>query len=245
MTYLIDALQNDEEYIVFFTGAGMSTESGLPDFRSANDGLWGKIDPAQVASVDAMNRQVEQFFEFYKMRIDAVNDVQPNKGHYILSDWQKRGYIHDIITQNVDGFHTTAGCKRVHELHGTLLTVRCSHCEKQFPNTTFAEADFHCDECEHPLRPNVVLFGEMLPEKPFNESLIAAQSATTFVVLGSSLTVSPANQFPLIAKESGAHLIIVNRDETPFDSFADEVIQDQTINEYLLHVHETIEKRER
>lgn len=236
MTHLVRALSDEKETVVFFTGAGMSTESGLPDFRSAERGLWGAIDPMEVASIEALNERAESFFQFYQMRIEAATAVEPNEGHAVLSRWQRSGSCDAIITQNVDGFHTIARCPTVHELHGTLHTVRCSRCDTVYPNTTFAEANFQCEACGHALRPNVVLFGERLPETPYLRSVEAAERATTFVVLGSSLTVSPANDLPRLAKTTGAYLIIVNYDETPLDAIADEVIRDESITDYLCRV---------
>ncbi|MDN7227569.1 NAD-dependent deacylase [Planococcus sp. N064] len=220
-------------HTVVFTGAGMSTESGLPDFRSANQGLWQQKDPSQVASVSALNNNVEEFIEFYRKRVIGVNEYHPHRGHQLLAKWEDRGLIQAIITQNVDGFHQQAGSKQVAELHGTLQKVHCNSCGTVYSSTEYANGTYQCIACGGLLRPSVVLFGEMLPEEAFNRAFEEAARAELFIVLGSSLTVTPANQFPLIAKENGARLIIVNQEETPLDQYADEVIRDRKIGEVL------------
>lgn len=220
-------------YTVVFTGAGMSTESGLPDFRSANQGLWQQKDPSQVASVSALNDNVEEFMDFYRRRVIGVKEFSPHSGHHILADWGERGLVKSIITQNVDGFHQQAGSCHVAELHGTLQTVFCNSCGTVYSSEEYAQGTYRCKKCGGFLRPSVVLFGEMLPEEPFNRAFEEAARADLFIVLGSSLSVTPANQFPLIAKENGARLVIVNQEETPLDRFADEVIHDRKIGEVL------------
>lgn len=220
------------EYVVVFTGAGMSTESGLPDFRSSNQGLWKKKDPSKIASTDALNNNVDEFIEFYRKRVLGVKEYKPHRGHYILAEWEKKGIVKAIITQNVDGFHQQAGSKQVAELHGTLQKVHCTECGKEYDSEEFLNKDYHCG-CGGVLRPNVVLFGESLPMDAFHIAEREAEKADLFIVLGSSLTVTPANQFPLIAKDNGAKLVIVNQEPTQFDIYADEIIQDKKIGELL------------
>ncbi|MBN1334275.1 MAG: NAD-dependent deacylase [Synergistales bacterium] len=205
--------------LVVFTGAGMSTESGLPDFRS-DQGIWKGADPSQLASVEAMERGEEEFFEFYRTRIRALLGVSPNEGHMILVDWEKKRILKGIITQNVDGLHQRAGSKRVAELHGNLREVSCRKCRSIFPNTLFLEGE-KCPHCGGNLRPSVVLFGEMLPMRALQEAQDMADECDLFVVLGSSLQVSPANWFPREARSRGAGLVIVNIMETPLDAMAD------------------------
>ena len=231
---LVDLLEKSN-YIVVYTGAGMSTESGLPDFRSAKTGLWEKEDPALIASTEALNRDVEKFFQFYRERVLGVKDCKPHNGHDILAKWEKDGLIQSIITQNVDGFHSEAGSKNVMELHGTLQKVHCETCKKEYGNEMYETESFYC-ECGGKLRPSIVLFGEGLPEETFMQAVQESEKADLFIVLGSSLTVTPANQFPLIAKENGAKLLIVNMEPTHFDEFADIVINDQKIGEVLAEI---------
>jgi NAD-dependent deacetylase len=238
---LVDLLEKSN-YIVVYTGAGMSTESGLPDFRSANTGLWEKEDPTKIASTEALNRDVEKFFQFYRERVLGVKDCKPHKGHDILAKWEKDGLIQSIITQNVDGFHSEAGSKNVMELHGTLQKVHCETCKKEYGNEMYESESFYC-ECGGKLRPSIVLFGEGLPEETFMRAVQESENADLFIVLGSSLTVTPANQFPLIAKENGAKLLIVNMDPTHFDELADVVINDKRIGEVLSEIDRHLVKK--
>ncbi|MFJ7934745.1 NAD-dependent deacylase [Sporosarcina sp. NPDC096371] len=218
--------------IVVYTGAGMSTESGLPDFRSSKTGLWEKEDPSAVASTKALNKDVERFFRFYRKRVVDMKDCSPHKGHDILAKWEREGVIKGIITQNVDGFHSVAGSDNVMELHGTLQQVHCQSCGQVYGNEMYEVETFYCT-CGGKLRPSVVLFGEGLPEDTFMKASDASEQADLFIVLGSSLTVTPANQFPILAKEQGAKLVIVNLEPTLFDDYADVVIHDRKIGEVL------------
>jgi len=228
----IPELLKESKYTVVFTGAGMSTESGLPDFRSSGTGLWTKKDPSKIASTKALNENVKEFTEFYRERVLGVKEFGPHRGHYILAEWEEKGIIQSIITQNVDGFHQLAGSKRVAELHGTLQKLHCQSCGKEYDSEEYVNREYYCS-CGGILRPNVVLFGEMLPQDAFQMAVEEAEKAELFIVLGSSLTVSPANQFPLLAKQSGAKLVIVNLDPTPLDMYADEVIHGKKIGEVL------------
>lgn len=229
----------EAEYVVVFTGAGMSTESGLPDFRS-KEGLWKKKDPTTLASTDALNHNVEEFIEFYRERVLGIKEYGPHRGHFILSEWEDKGKLKSIITQNVDGFHQLAGSKRVAELHGTLQKLHCQSCGKEYDSEEYVNKAYYCD-CGGVLRPSIVLFGESLPQDAFQFALEEAENADLFIVLGSSLSVTPANQFPLIAKESGAKLVIVNQEETEMDHYADQVIQDKKIGALLREINEALD----
>ncbi|MDQ0427339.1 NAD-dependent deacetylase [Planomicrobium stackebrandtii] len=224
------------KHAVVFTGAGMSTESGLPDFRSTNKGLWQQKDPSQVASVEALNTNVDEFIDFYRKRVLGVKEFEPHNGHRILAEWENVGRLKSIITQNVDGFHQLAGSQKVAELHGSLQKIHCQLCGTSHNSQAFLEGSYRC-ECGGIFRPSVVLFGEMLPKQPFEMALDEASRADLFIVLGSSLSVTPANQFPLIAKEHGAKLVIVNQEATPFDGFADLVINNRQIGDVLKEWH--------
>jgi NAD-dependent deacetylase len=234
--FLLQHLLGESNYTVVFTGAGMSTESGLPDFRSSK-GLWKEKDPSQIATIDSLNQNVHEFIEFYRERVLGVKEYKPHQGHYILAKWENQGIIKSIITQNVDGFHQLAGSRQVAELHGTLQNLHCQLCGKRYSSDEYVNRDYYC-ECEGILRPSIVLFGEALPEDAFQFALQESEKADLFIVLGSSLTVTPANQFPLIAKENGAKLVIVNRDKTDFDHYADEVINHKNIGEVLKELND-------
>lgn len=229
-TSLLSEWIQDAAKCVVFSGAGMSTESGLPDFRSKS-GMWQNESAAQLATVDALRGRREAFVSFYRWRIKKMKEHGPHPGHLILAEWESRGKIHRLITQNVDDYHERAGSADVLHLHGTLGTVHCHQCEQKKPNESFLTDDgLLCESCRGPMRPSVVLFGEPLPRKAWQMAEDAAVSADLFLVLGSSLQVSPANQLPLMAKQRGARLVIINLEPTPLDRYAD------------LIVHESVQK---
>jgi len=220
---------------VVLTGAGMSTESGLPDFRSAQAGMWNRKDPRLLASTYALQHNRDEFIEFYRYRIVSLQQCQPHQGHLILSDWEKKGLVHWIITQNVDGFHQCAGNDNVIELHGSLRTVRCQKCGKPYPSELYIREEFKC-KCGGFLRPSVVLFGESLPSSAVSNAFSLAKRADLFLVLGSSLQVSPANQLPIEAKRNGAKLVIVNMEPTELDVIADLVVHNEKIGNFLRRI---------
>ena len=186
------------DFTVVLTGAGMSTESGLPDFRSKS-GWWKSYDPSALASVDAMKTNYPLFHEFYCMRIKALKKCQPHRGHYILAEWEKKGLINSIATQNVDGLHRAAGSGNVHELHGSLRSIRCSVCGRPGTVEGFLNR-VDCCSCGERLRPGVVLFGEMLPQDAWNSALRDMEKADIVLVIGTSLQVYPANQLPSLTE---------------------------------------------
>lgn len=210
----------------------MSTESGLKDFRS-RDGLWSRYDPAQLASVRALELNYELFREFYIARLLVPESVKPNNGHKLIAKWEEDGWISGVITQNVDRLHQKAGSVKVAELHGSLEPVRCHSCGKIYDKENFIRGE-RC-VCGGKLRPGVVLFGETLPAEPLEYADGWSGKCGVFIVLGSSLTVSPANYFPRQAKDRGAKLVIINREETPLDSTADLVVH-ESIGAYLKKV---------
>jgi NAD-dependent deacetylase len=199
---------------VVFTGAGMCTESGLPDFRSAG-GLWRNRRFEELASREALDHSYDELVAFYRWRIQMLTEHQPHAGHRVLADWQRRGLVSAIVTQNVDGYHTAAGARDVLELHGTLRLCRCETCGTEVAATELLAPAGEACSCGGRRRPNVVLFGEMLPEAALSAAVDASRRARLFVVLGSSLLVSPANLLPEMALDAGAPLVIVNRDPTP------------------------------
>ncbi len=221
---------------VVFTGAGMSTESGLPDFRSSLQGIWKGKDPIQFASTHALYHNRDVFADFYRMRVEGLIRCQPHQGHEILAQWEQAGLLTGIITQNVDGFHQQAGSRRVAELHGSLRSITCMVCGSTYPSERYLQPNGTTCQCGGFLRPCVVLFGESLPEAALVEAEELTQCADLFIVLGSSLQVSPANWFPQLAKEHGAKLVIVNMEPTELDDLADLVINGEKIGSVLQQI---------
>lgn len=224
--------------VVIFSGAGLSTESGLQDFRS-KDGIWAHADPARLASVGVLENNYDEFLEFYKARLFVPDEVQPNVGHKLIAEWEKRGLVDGVVTQNVDRLHQKAGSVNVWELHGSLEPVYCHRCGKTGDRDAFL-AGRPCEFCGGHLRPSVVLFGEMLPQKALAAADRLSGRCRTFIVLGSSLVVSPANYFPQQAKMNGANLVIINREPTPLDRMADVVVH-EGIGAFLTEVEKYVE----
>lgn len=219
---------------IVLTGAGMSTESGVPDFRSAS-GWWTKTDPQQVATVDAMNTNYPLFHEFYSMRINLLEKCAPHEGHYILAEWEKKDIIRGIATQNVDGFHLQAGSKKVDELHGSIYTFRCKACGKSASKEAFLAKELCA--CGGELRPNVVLFGESLPEDTWLNAIASIKSADLVIVIGTSLEVYPVNQLPMMTK---GKTVYINKD-IDHNSFFDCIIQGKA-KETLIEINQLLTK---
>lgn len=188
----------ESSHTTVFTGAGMSTESNIPDFRS-KDGWWRKIDPRTVATTQALRNNYDLFHEFYRARIETLASCKPHQGHEILAKWEQRGLLQAVSTQNVDGFHAEAGNRHVYELHGSIHKVRCAACGKSAEMKQFLDKE-PCPFCGGKLRPGVVLFGEMLPEDSWNASLSHIRKSDLVIVIGTSLEVYPANQLPTMTK---------------------------------------------
>ena len=212
---------------VFFTGAGISTESGVPDFRSPG-GVWNQYQP--VYFDEFMSREAARIrhWKLKKETHDLYKKVKPNIGHYAIADFEKRGQLLGLITQNIDGLHCLAGVSegKIVEIHGTDRFVKCLKCEKFFdPDAIYQTivGDFKaptCDICGGFLKSANVSFGQQMPDKEMRRAQAWSEAAEIFIVLGSSLQVQPAASFPVIAKRSGALLAIVNRDETPLDDIS-------------------------
>ncbi|HXF81371.1 MAG TPA: NAD-dependent deacylase [bacterium] len=214
--------------IVALTGAGVSTESGLPDFRSSG-GLWAGVNPLEVASLTAFRRRPQAFYDFYRRRLAVLAQARPNAAHYALVDLERFG-LRVVITQNVDGLHQAAGSRRVVELHGNLREAVCLRCGRIEPMAVITEALDRgalpsCRVCGDRLKPNVVLFEELLPPAAYAEAEEACRRADVLLVAGSSLQVTPAAWLPEVARSSGARVIIVNNEPTAMDDLADVVIR--------------------
>jgi NAD-dependent deacetylase len=204
---------------VVLTGAGISTESGIPDFRSAS-GIWAQYDPLEVATIEAFHANPVKVWEFYAARLDALGDAEPNDGHRALAELEKRGWVDAVVTQNVDRLHTRAGSRRVIEVHGTIGAARCLDCGTVVPSRDLSLPVPDCPECGRVLKPDVVLFGELLPETAVAAAVDLAAHAGVLLVVGSSLEVYPIAGLPLETIAAGGELAIVNRGATPFDSRA-------------------------
>lgn len=208
--------------IAVLTGAGISAESGVPTFRGAN-GLWRQFNPMQLATPEGFFENPRLVWEWYDWRRQRIAAAQPNAGHRALAEWEQEVPHFTLITQNVDGLHQQAGSKRVLELHGSLWRLRCVACSHEEENRTVPLPSLppYCPRCGHLLRPDVVWFGEALPEEVFAEAVQEAEQADLFLVVGTSATVQPAASLPLWAKRAGATVVEVNPERTPITLEAD------------------------
>lgn len=229
----LQAIIDSSDNIVFFGGAGVSTESGIPDFRSV-DGLYHqKYDypPETMLSATFYYNHPEEFFKFYRDKL-IVKNVKPNKAHIALAKLEEAGKLKAVITQNIDGLHQLAGSKKVYELHGSTLRNYCEKCGKFFDIDYIASSEGIpvCDECGGRVKPDVVLYEEMLDDSCIRGAVEAISSADTLIIGGTSLVVYPAAG--LINYFKGRHLVLINRDRTSADSMAELVIHD-SIGEVL------------
>jgi NAD-dependent deacetylase len=215
---------------VVLTGAGISTPSGIPDFRSEGTGLWARFEPMDVASLNAFRYHPERFFEWMRPLTRSILDAQPNSAHYAIARLEDAGFVNMVITQNIDNLHQKAGSKNVLETHGSLKTLTCGRCFTVFHSTdyivSYLEAGIipKCSQCGGILKPDVILFGEQLPQQPWQEAVKASQSCDLMLVVGSSLEVLPVASLPIQSLDRGAHLIIVNHVPTYLGVRADVVI---------------------
>lgn len=206
--------------IVFVTGAGISQESGIPTFRG-NDGLWRKYDPMQLATIDAFNDDPKLVWEWYEDRRKNILNAKPNPGHSAIAELEKFSDV-TVLTQNIDGLHQRAGSSHVLELHGSIIRIKCTVCdfEDDIP-TSFENLPPKCTKCGNILRPDVVWFGEPLPQKVWNQAITEASNCDIMIIAGTSLVVSPANTLPVYAKQNNAILIEVNPEQTQMSSEMD------------------------
>ncbi len=214
--------------VVFFTGAGVSTESGVPDFRSPG-GVWTRYQPVYFQDFICSEAARVRHWKLKKETYELYKNVKPNIAHFAISDFEKRGQLLGLITQNVDGLHSLAGVsdEKLVELHGTDRLVRCLDCQKDFEAAAIYEGlgeDFTppaCDACGGFLKSATISFGQSMPVDAMEQAKTWSEQAEVFIVLGSSLQVQPAASFPVVAKRRGSLLAIINRDETPLDDLAD------------------------
>jgi NAD-dependent deacetylase len=209
---------------VAFTGAGVSTESGIPDFRSAG-GIWERFDPYEVASVGAFRRDPARVWEFYALRLDVLRDAEPNPAHHALAQLEARGLLRAVVTQNVDRLHHAAGSREVVEVHGAIGEGVCLRCGRREPDVQSLLPLPRCAECGAVLKPGVVMFGELLPAQEIDRATELAREAGLLLVVGTSLEVWPAAGLPEETLRGGGKLAIVNRDPTPYDDRAAAVVR--------------------
>jgi NAD-dependent deacetylase len=220
----------DSKKLVVFTGAGISTESGIPDFRSPG-GLWTKYDPAKVATIDSFRRDPKAWWNWILELGPGVLEAKPNKAHIAIAELEKLGKVDSVITQNIDGLHQKAGNSYVLELHGSVTTASCTRCRASYPRDQvlelikMGEIPPLCDLDAGILKLDVVLFGEPLPPLVFQEANEKSMACDTMLIVGSSLVVYPAAMLPKLAKEQGAKLIIVNMEPTDMDNESEVVIR--------------------
>ena len=210
---------------VVLTGAGISAESGIPDFRSAG-GIWARYDPFEVAHIDALRRDPVRVWEFYALRLEMLARAAPNDGHRALAGLEERGWIRAVVTQNVDGLHQRAGSCQVVEVHGSLREAECIHCGVRVPMADALEQLPlpPCPECGEVLKPGVVMFGELLRTEAIERAQRLAAEAELLLVVGSSLEVHPVAGLPEDTLASGGALAVINRGGTPWDSRAELVL---------------------
>jgi NAD-dependent deacetylase len=232
-TSALAELLRDARCAVVLTGAGISVPSGIPDFRSPGTGLWEEVDPMEVAHIDAWRRDPDRFWGFYRDRFASLVDKEPNEAHFALAELERRGLVKAVITQNVDRLHRRAGSERVIEVHGSIEYSVCLDCRgKQSLEWVLAcDGAPECPTCVSPLKPDVVLFGELLPEQAMAEAQELALEADLMVCVGSSLEVYPVAGLPAMTRGGGGRLALVTQGPTPYDSEAEVKLDGDVVEE--------------
>ncbi len=222
---------------VVLTGAGISVPSGIPDFRTPGTGLWENVDPMEVAHIDAWRRDPDRFWAFYGQRFASLIGTKPNAAHEAVAEWERRGLVRGLITQNIDRLHRLAGSERVVEMHGSIEWSRCMQCggrvalDRVVELLGSGEGAPECVACIAPLKPDVVLFGEMLPDDAMAEAQALASEADLIVCIGSSLTVYPVAGLPGLTQANGGRVVLVTEGETPYDRSADLKLDGDVVSE--------------
>ncbi len=224
----LGALLREARSAVVLTGAGISVPSGIPDFRTPGKGLWEKVDPMEVAHIDAFRRDPDRFWSFYGQRFASLVDKRPNRAHEALAELERRGLVRAVVTQNIDRLHRMAGTERLVEVHGSIEWSCCPMCGGRVALdrvVAMLETEPHvapeCQACVSPLKPDVVLFGELLPERALADAQALAAEADLLVCVGSSLTVHPVAALPEVTRRAGGKLALVTEGGTPYDDVAE------------------------
>jgi len=226
-----DIIRSSQRGVVL-TGAGVSTPSGIPDFRSANTGIWEQFDPFEVGSLSAFRYNPRRFYEWMRTLATGIQEASPNPAHYGLARLEEAGYIQTVITQNIDRLHQRAGSKNVLEVHGSMGTLTCTRCYRTISSEGYLQPYLqngeipYCPDCHSVLKPDLVLMGEQLPATTWLKAQKACKRCDLMIVAGSSLEVLPVAGLPMRALENGAHLILVNHSTTYLDVRADVVLHE-------------------
>jgi NAD-dependent deacetylase len=229
-------LIRDSRRTVALTGAGISVPSGIPDFRSPGTGLWEKVDPMDVAHIDVFRRDPKRFWSYYRPRFGMLSDKKPNAAHEALASLEARGLLEAVITQNIDRLHRKAGSRRVIEVHGTIETSSCLDCGASYALEAVGDlfdgdGVARCRGCDGPVKPDVVLFGELLPGRAMDEAVELAAGAELLLCVGSSLEVYPVAGLPEMTRSAGGRLAIVTKGPTPYDRVADVRLEGDVVEE--------------
>lgn len=219
-------LVRESRRTVVLTGAGISVPSGIPDFRTPETGLWAAVDPMEVAHIDVFERDPVRFWSYYRPRFHSLADKLPNRAHQAIAELERRGLVAGVITQNIDRLHRAAGSREVVEVHGSIATSSCTACGESFPleqvEGLFDERGVAiCPRCGGAVKPDVVLFGELLPLAAIGRATELAERAELMLCVGSSLIVHPVAGLPALTLEAGGRLAIVTKGETPYDDAAE------------------------
>ena len=233
-----DLLRGAERAVVL-TGAGISVPSGIPDFRSPGTGLWENVDPMEVAHIDAWRRDPDRFWSFYGQRFASLVDKRPNDAHLAIAELERRGLVRAVITQNIDRLHRLAGTERLIEVHGSIDQSVCLQCGGKVSIDQVvkllgegdAEGAPLCEICSLPLKPDVVLFGELLPERALSEAQALAMDADLMLCVGSSLEVYPVAGLPAMMQGAGGRLVLITQGPTPYDSGAEVKLDGDVVEE--------------
>jgi len=219
------SLIHESQCTVALTGAGVSVPSGIPDFRTPETGIWANVDPMKVAHIDVFKNDPARFWSYYRPRFHSLGDKRPSGAHEALAELERRGLLDAVITQNIDRLHRAAGSKNVVEVHGSIETSSCMSCTATYgldevDGLFNDEGIAECSGCGGPVKPDVVLFGELLPESAMSRAQDLAERADLMLCVGSSLVVHPVAALPQLALGRGGHLAIVTKGATPYDSQA-------------------------
>ena len=229
-------LLRESRSTVVLTGAGISVPSGIPDFRSPGTGIWENVDPFEVATIDAFHRDTKRFWDFYRPRFETLSDKSPNPAHEAVAELERRGLIRAVITQNVDRLHRKAGTQRLVEVHGSIEHSVCLQCGGKVHIDRVVElvaqtGTPECLACIAPLKPDVVLFGELLPEAALGEAHDLAAEADLMLCIGSSLEVYPVASLPGLTRRSGGRIALVTQGPTPYDDEAEVKLDGDVVDE--------------